>query len=57
MNMKAKKSMVVGKADGNPKFKEMAERVHLKSRKRWPAGKRPANDPQVVNPIKEGGAK
>lgn len=134
MNEKAKKSMVVGKADGNPKFKEMAERVHLKSRKpmavsngdavtefgndildsnrrvayvydgedqlqfefstpedavkadrlvdfamdfmerlvfaaqdgvevfdkprtRWPSGKRPANEPQIVNPSKKGGEK
>ena len=23
----------------------------------WPSGNRPANEPQIVNPIKEGGAK
>ena len=28
-----------------------------KPRTKWPAGKRPANEPQVVNPIRKGGAK
>lgn len=27
------------------------------SRTKWPAGKRPANEPQTVNPIPKGGAK